>query len=137
MKLMLDIDIPSPSIKIEHQDPIMLVGSCFTEHIGGQLMENKFNVLQNPNGILFDPESVSRSLISYTRSHQVHDTDLFQLNELWHHWQFHSRFSGIEKKAVVAKMNASVAKAHEFLKTSFLLHLSKIKKTVLPQSFCL
>jgi len=118
MKLMLDIDIPSPAVKIEHQDPIMLVGSCFTEHIGGQLMENKFNVLQNPNGILFDPESVSRSLISYTRKQLVQEADLFHLNELWHHWQFHSRFSGIEKKEVISNMNASILMAHEFLKSA-------------------
>ncbi|HSB92091.1 MAG TPA: GSCFA domain-containing protein [Flavitalea sp.] len=116
MKLMLDIDIPSPPRKIEHQDPIMLVGSCFTEHIGGQLIENKYNVLQNPNGIVFDPESVSRSLISYTRGQQVQESDLFQLNELWHHWQFHSRFSGIRKEEVTFNMNASVAQAHAFLK---------------------
>src|SRR5881394_850397 len=116
MKLMVDIDIPSPSNKIEHEDPIMLVGSCFTEHIGDQLLENKFRVLQNPNGILFDPESVSRSLISYTRKQQVHETDLFQLNELWHHWHFHSRFSGIDHEAVLSNMNASINHAHEFLK---------------------
>jgi hypothetical protein len=118
MKLMVDIDIPSPANKIEHEDPIMLIGSCFTEHIGDQLLENKFRVLQNPNGILFDPESVSRSLISYTKKQQVHETELFHLNELWHHWQFHSRFSGIDEETVLSNMNASILQGHEFLKTA-------------------
>lgn len=115
---MLDIDIQSPSVRIGHQDTILLIGSCFTEHIGEQLLENKFQVLQNPNGILFDPESVSRSLISYTRNQPVQANELFQLNELWHHWMFHSRFSGINQQVVIDKMNASISEAHTFLKTA-------------------
>ena len=61
MKLMLDINIPKPGKTISHKDKILSIGSCFTEHIGTALKDLKFNVLQNPNGILFDPASVCSS----------------------------------------------------------------------------
>ena len=55
----------------------MLIGSCFTEHIGNALEELKFSVLQNPNGILFDPDAVCKSLISYIENKQYTEADFF------------------------------------------------------------
>jgi hypothetical protein len=68
MDLQIPIQISTLSTPINYQDNIMLMGSCFTEHIGEKLDELKFSVLQNPNGILFDPASVVSSLVSYIQS---------------------------------------------------------------------
>ncbi len=94
----------------------MLVGSCFTEHIGNYLEEVKFRVLQNPHGILFDPISVCKSIESYIENTQYTEDDLFYYNEAWHCWQHHSRFSGIDKDLVLEKINQSQQAAHTFLK---------------------
>ncbi|GGA96600.1 hypothetical protein GCM10011511_19870 [Puia dinghuensis] len=93
----------------------MLTGSCFTEHIGNALGEWKFDVLQNPNGILFDPKSVASSLISYVEAKVYGEGDLFYLNELWQSWQHHSIFSGVDKADVLRGINASQQRAHAFL----------------------
>ena len=61
----LPIQISPPAEQIRYPQKILLTGSCFTEHIGQQLMDMKFDILQNPNGILFDPLSVASGLISY------------------------------------------------------------------------
>ncbi|HAL95116.1 MAG TPA: GSCFA domain-containing protein, partial [Chitinophagaceae bacterium] len=53
MQWHLPISIKSPARKIAYQDKILLAGSCFTEHIGKGLSDLKFDVLQNPHGILF------------------------------------------------------------------------------------
>ena len=82
MDFMLDINIPSPQTRISYRDKILLTGSCFTAHIGNSLAELKFNVLQNPNGILFDPRSVAYSLVSYIQNKQYTKDDLFYLNEV-------------------------------------------------------
>jgi GSCFA family len=116
MDFMLDISIPSPEKKINYKDPVMLIGSCFTEHIGESLEELKFDVLQNPNGILFDPFSVSRSLVSYIRKQQYTQADLFFLNEVWQSWHHHSIFSNINKNECIDKINDSQDCAHSFLK---------------------
>src|SRR5215217_7751989 len=100
MAFLLNIDLPKADALISHQHKIISIGSCFTEHIGNALKELKFDVLQNPNGILFDPVSVCDSLVSYIRNEQYGEHDLFYLNELWHSWHHHSRFSGIDQHEV-------------------------------------
>jgi hypothetical protein len=116
MDFMVNIDLKKLPEPISYHHKILLIGSCFTEHIGNALMDSKFAALQNPNGILFDPASVCRSLLSYIENRQYAERDLFQLNEIWHSWQHHSRFSNINAKEAIANINASQQKAHTFLK---------------------
>jgi GSCFA family len=116
MELMLKLNIPKPPVQIGHSDKILSVGSCFTEHIGNALKELKFDVLQNPNGILFDPASVCKSLRTYTGDKPVTENELVYLNELWQNWDFHSRFSAPDKETALANMNDSVKEANRFLK---------------------
>jgi len=113
---MLHIDLNKPSRQINYQDKILLIGSCFTEHIGNSLAELKFSVLQNPNGILFDPFSVSESLVSYIQNQRYEEHDFFQLNEVWHSWKHHSRFSNMDLSEAVRRVNESQQQAHHFLK---------------------
>jgi len=118
MDFMINIDLKKPSRQISYEDKILLVGSCFTEHIGNSLEELKFSVLQNPNGILFDAFSVSESLISYIQNRQYSEKDFFHLNEIWHSWKHHSRFSNTNLEDGVRMANRSQQQAHQFLKTA-------------------
>ena len=43
---------------------------------------------------------------------------MFLLNETWHSWKHHSRFSGTTSVEAVAKINASTTAAGQFLKTA-------------------
>lgn len=113
--LLLHIDIRKMPDPITYRDKILLTGSCFTEHIGNALDKLKFSVLQNPNGILFGPDSVCKSLLSYVSNRQYTTSDLFQLNEIWNSWQHHSRFSHIGAGEAVNGINRSQEAAHQFL----------------------
>jgi hypothetical protein len=115
MELMLKLNIPKPPHQIGHRDKILSVGSCFTEHIGNALKDLKFDVLQNPNGILFDPASVCKSLQSYTINDDAATANLFQLNEIWHSWDYHSRFSSPSKEKLIENIKLSKKQAHDFL----------------------
>ncbi len=116
MDLMLNIDLKKLAPPVSYQNKIMLIGSCFTEHIGNALGDLKFSVLQNPNGILFGPDAVCKSLLSYIENKKYTKADLFQLNEVWNSWQHHSRFSTINADEAVSMLNESQQAAHEFLK---------------------
>src|SRR5688500_11765650 len=105
MDFMLNMQIPQAKELINHQQKILSLGSCFTEHIGNALSELKFEVLQNPNGILFDPASVCSSLISYIQKKQYTENDVFLMNEVWQSWSHHSRFSGTNKEEVLRTVN--------------------------------
>ncbi len=114
--MFLDIDIREPGQKIDYRDKMLLAGSCFTEHIGNHFEALRFSTMQNPNGIIFDPSTVTSSLISYIENRQYGENDLFYLHELWHSWQHHSRFSGVDRGDVLQAINASQTRAHDFLK---------------------
>jgi hypothetical protein len=116
MQFFSTINIKPLEPSITYKDKILLTGSCFTEHIGNFLIENKFNALQNPSGILFDPLSVSSSLISYIQNKKYNEEDIFYLNEVWNSWQHHSRFSNTDKNKYLKNINQSQQQAYEFLK---------------------
>lgn len=118
MEFQLPIHIQQLPRPLTYSDKILLMGSCFTEHIGNRLQELKFNVLQNPNGILFDPHSVAASLGSYIHNHPYTEENVFYLNECWQSWQHHSIFSHTSKEACLQQINASQNNAHDFLKTA-------------------
>jgi hypothetical protein len=114
MELFAQIDIKKLTPSIKYTDKLLLVGSCFTEHIGNSLSRWKFNVLQNPNGILFDPDSVARSIENWVDNSPVKNKQLFRLNETWNNWQYHSRFSATDLDTALSGMNESRQHAHEF-----------------------
>ena len=118
MKMFLDIQIQSPEEKISYPEKIFLIGSCFTEHIGNRLADLKFPVLQNPNGILFDPLSVANNLQSYVCAKQYEASELFHLNELWQSWRHHSIFSGSDEQSVLDGINEKQNEAHDFLRSA-------------------
>jgi hypothetical protein len=95
---------------------VLLIGSCFTENIGEKLERAKFRVMQNPNGILFNPVSVADALTDYIENKCFTESDLFQLNKGWHSWKHHSRFSGLTPTGSLEKINGSTQAAHQFLK---------------------
>ncbi len=116
MQFFSAIDIKKVEPPINYNHKILLAGSCFIEHIGNFLADAKFNILQNPNGILFDPISLPSSLISYIQNKQYKAEDLFYLNEVWNSWQHHSRFSNPDVNACLKNINQSQTSAYSFLK---------------------
>ncbi|MBK8710373.1 MAG: GSCFA domain-containing protein [Niastella sp.] len=103
--------------KLNYRQPILLLGSCFTENMGEKLMQHKFNVLQNPNGILFNPISVKEAVENYIGNKQIGENDIFFLQEGWHSWQHHSRFSSPDPQKAIEQINCSTQQAHHFLKS--------------------
>ncbi len=110
---------PKPfDIKIKHSHKLFLAGSCFTEQIGSKLAAHKFRIIDNPNGILFNPVSIAKSIISYIEQKQYAAENLFFQNELWGSWDHHTKFSSLDREDCLQKINSSQKAAHEFLKNA-------------------
>src|SRR5690606_17008791 len=116
MDFMMNFEPAKQSSLISYRDKILLMGSCFTEHIGNALADARFSLLQNPNGILFDTHSVCRSLVDYTTNKQYDESELFRLNEVWNSWFHHSRFSDTDKMEALKRINGLQQVAHHFVK---------------------
>ena len=117
MKWILDPHLTLSPEQISYNDRILFMGSCFSSEIAVIMKEMKFNIIQNPNGILYDPLSLGKNLISYIGQKHYELTDLFQLNGLWHSWQHHSSFSALNPVEVINKINKSQSEAHQFVKS--------------------
>jgi hypothetical protein len=116
MQLSLTPDVPVLQQPIIYSDNILLIGSCFTEHISDRLAQHKFRVLQNPHGILFNPLSVAQSLDSYIDGKLYEESELFFLNELWNSWDHHTRFSDTDKAAALKGINDTQTQAAAFIR---------------------
>ena len=122
MQWSLPIHIKPPHQLVDYPSKLLLVGSCFSEHIGAGLSDLKFDVLQNPHGILFAPDAITQALSDYVTCRQYSLEDLFQLEGIWYSWNHHSRFSDPKPELVLQRINASIQAAHDFLKhTNFLI----------------
>lgn len=103
---------------IAHTDRALLVGSCFTEHIGERLAASKFPTLANPNGIVYNPVSIARSLHTLQRPDSDTEIELFEHQGLWHSWEHHGRFSHPDRHTAAEKIRAAHRQAAAFLQTA-------------------
>jgi len=104
--------------KIEHGERVMLVGSCFTEHMGNYLADAGFEILQNPHGILFNPVSVEKAIDDYLENKIYSEADLTPHAGLFHSWNHHSRFSFPKAEDSILEINNAIDIASTFLKKS-------------------
>lgn len=116
MRFQLPIVIPPLPQPIRYTDKTLLIGSCFTEHMAGRLTAHKFQTLQNPHGILFNPLSVAEALHSYVSEKRYAEDELFLLNELWGSWAHHTRFSNTDKATALEGINASQQAAAAYIR---------------------
>lgn len=115
MEFRKELEVKKLQQPIQHTDPILLLGSCFSEHMGNNFRAGKFDVLENPHGILFNPISIGKAVLSYIENTPVYADQLFELNETWHSWAHHGSYSHVDKLEAVAQMNHSIQKTHDFL----------------------
>lgn len=118
MNFKLEFDINPPKTKINIRDKMLMLGSCFAENIGDRLSDHKFNLMTNPNGILFNPVSIIQSLQSYAEGVLCNEEDLFYHDELWRSWNHHGCFSDSEKTKTLEKINASQRHAIQYYKNA-------------------
>ncbi len=94
--------------QIGHRDQLMLIGSCFTEHIGSRLADRKFQTLVNPFGIVYNPVSMAQCLERLLAENQSFtEADLVQNMGLWHSWAHHGHFSKPDRAQTLAGINSA------------------------------
>ena len=107
-----------------YADTIAMFGSCFTENIGQKLADAKMNVLVNPTGILFNPESIAEAVGMAIKGTPIGENDVFEHNGLWSSLMFHGRFSSPDKQEALNRMNSGIELAHKQLNATTVLILT-------------
>ncbi len=109
MKLQTQIPLEKQTDnQIDYRSKLLLLGSCFAEHIGEKLDYFKFQNLQNPFGILFHPKAIETLLFNAIHEKEYIEDDIIFNNEQWHCYDAHSRLSNISKEELLKTLNGQL-----------------------------
>ena len=117
MKFTTPINIKS-NRTIDHNSHIVMLGSCFAENIGKELIDCGFDVIVNPMGILYNPKSIASALDRLTSGREFTEEELFYHNGLWASFMHHGSFSHTDKNEALRMMNERLREGHEQLKNA-------------------
>lgn len=118
MRFHLDLDTGISPANIQHRQKLLLMGSCFTEHIGKRLNDLKFDCQANPFGIVFNPESIHQALTRLLENKPFIESELMEQQGSWLSLETHTSFTKSSKEELLTLLNALVAEWHEHLKTA-------------------
>ena len=63
------VDIPKPDFEIGPCESLLFVGSCFADAIGQRFLEEKFRVIVNPYGVMYNPASILHTVQKLSSLH--------------------------------------------------------------------
>lgn len=102
MKLQTTVDIKPSKWQIGYEDKILLLGSCFSDEIGAQMMQRHLSVTCNPFGTLYNPLSIAQAM-------QMKELpELVQHEGLWHSMAHHGSFSRADKSEAELAIRQSI-----------------------------
>ena len=109
MKLQTHIPLQKQSNNlIDYNSNILLLGSCFVENMGEKLSYFKFQNLQNPFGIIFQPKAIESLILNAINQKVYSENDIFYYNEQWHSFEAHSKLSHSSKQDLLNNLNEQI-----------------------------
>ena len=109
---------------LHHSDGVVLLGSCFSDNIGGKMHGALINAMVNPMGTLYNPMSIARGVRRLIDNTPVAGQELFMQGGVWNSYDFHSRHSMPDKQVTIDRMNASIEQGHIALRQARLLTIT-------------
>ena len=117
MKLQTPVADEKNIVGISYTDKVMMLGSCFSDNIGRQLMDFGFNVCVNPFGTLYNPISIRQSIELMLSDRMFVKEDSIDMGagsglycSFWHH----TSFARSTPEEFVENANAALARARKF-----------------------
>ena len=117
MKLQTPVADEKNIVGISYTDKVMMLGSCFSNNIGRQLMDFGFNVCVNPFGTLYNPISIRQSIELMLSDRMFVKEDSIDMGagsglycSFWHH----TSFARSTPEEFVENANAALARARKF-----------------------
>ena len=118
MRFHLDFQPKKSPHSIQHQQGILFLGSCFSEHIAHKLEQLHFSVNTNAFGIVFNPISIEKILHRIINNFFFNENDVFEKNSLWYCLEAHSAIFGTTKNELIEKLNNIINHWHLKLKNA-------------------
>ena len=116
MKLQTPVADEPCKVGISYEDKIMMLGSCFTDNIGKQLVDYGFDVRVNPFGTLYNPVSILRSVERLISGTPFTAEDCVQIgagDTRWCSFSHHTSFARASREEFLEHANMALKAAHE------------------------
>lgn len=94
------------------------MGSCFSDHIGGRLKDNKFNILTNPFGVIFNPISINKLLNVSSKKGNLNTLNWITSQDIHLHHDVHSSLGDMDKQTAKDNVDSAISDMHDQLKQS-------------------
>jgi hypothetical protein len=117
-----ELNISPSDNKITHTTPIISAGSCFAVVMGERLNQNKFNILSNPFGVIFNPISLFK-LFEYAIDKKQPEKSSYTFSQgLYYNLELHSDFVGSLETEIQSKTEEALRSTADFLqKTQYII----------------
>ena len=73
------VDIPKGPFELSPCERMFFVGSCFADSMGRRAQQEKFRVVVNPYGVMYNPASVLHTVQQYLTDHPIPHTTVLTL----------------------------------------------------------
>jgi len=111
MKQVLPTRVNDFGFELEHEDLVLLIGSCFSDEMKSRFQNEGFNVSSNPFGTLFHPIAIANIVHSALTSNK--NVDVLQRDDLYFSWDSASSIYSLEKSVLIEKVLKLRAKLKE------------------------
>ena len=109
---------------LNHSDSVVLLGSCFSDNMGGKMHGALINALVNPMGTLYNPMSIASGVQRLIECRPMAGQELFMQSGVWNSYDFHSRYSLPDKQVTLDRMNQRIELGHKTLRQAQLLTIT-------------
>lgn len=150
MKFRTEVDIYESEYKIEIEDKIFSIGSCFASEMSDLFKQGQLQTVNNPFGTIFNPFSINNSIQRLHDSEFYTEEDLITFNDEYISLDHHTGFDTRYIHQTLEKINAKIVEGNQFLQetnwviitygTSFIYEFIPKKKLVanchkIPQKY--
>ena len=114
MNFRTEIQIKKSAEKINHNQKILLLGSCFAQNMQIKFADGGFEAM-HPFGAIYNPYSVANSFKLIAENKAIAEESLFFQKGKWNSYAFHSSYSSEEKNEAIRQMSEAITRANDIL----------------------
>ena len=148
MKLRTELKIYEQHNIIDYQSKVLLIGSCFAEHLQRFLKLRKYQSFLNPCGISYNPTSIAKNIQTLLDPSKFDKKQIRENEGRYFHFDYHGQFAHSSMEGVKANILNHLELGHSYavpdvliisLGTAFAYQLKQNKEVVnnchkVPQS---
>lgn len=118
------VKISNAGFNIKHTDPILALGSCFSQEIGDCLEVAKFTISINPFGTLYHPEAIAR-VLDYGLGRQEWQPEFATLQQdVWYSWHHHGKVSSLSEEGLQGQIEKIHSDLFAYLKKTRIIMIT-------------